>query len=192
MIGTGFSGTFEEAELIDLISLAAASGKPMTISVREGDRRGSIYIERSKVRHAIASSRTGLEALFEMVSWQNGESNLKKGVPADLPRSITQSLDYVLLACSQQLDLGQGSGVNAIVASEVLEGIMARAQRRNLGRRMARLGMIMLGIVSLGAIVAGTIFNWRMVENIWRSRGLAQETPLKIPAGGFIYGDGER
>ena len=192
MIGTGFSGTFEEAELIDLISLAAASGKPMTISVREGNRRGSIYIDRSKVRHAIASGRTGLEALFEMMSWRNGESNLKKGVPVDLPRSVTQSLDYILLACSQQLDLGQSSGVNAIVASEVLDRIMARAQRCKRRRRMARLGMIVLGILSVGAIVAGAMFNWRMFESVWRSRGPAQETPLKIPAGEFIYGDGQR
>src|ERR1700746_3464781 len=126
MIGPGFSGTFEEAELLDLISLAAASGKPMTILVREGNRRGSIYIDRSKVQHAVTGGRTGLDALFEMVSWRNGESDIKTGVPANLPRSTPQSLDYVLLAFLQHLDLTQSSGVNLIVASEVLGRLIAR------------------------------------------------------------------
>ena len=192
MIGPGFSGTFEEAELLDLISLAAASGKPMTILVRESNRRGAIYFDRSKVQHAVTGGRTGLEALFEMVSWRNGEGDIKRGLPANLPRSITQSLDYILLACSQHLDLTQPSGVNSIVASEVLDRIMARAERRNRRRKLARLGLVVLGIVLVGMMGVEAVLNWRMLEKLWHSTQPAEGTLVKIPAGEFIYGDGQR
>jgi formylglycine-generating enzyme required for sulfatase activity len=192
MIGPGFTGTFEEAELLDLISLAAASGKPMTILVRESNRRGMIYVDRSKVQHAVTGGRTGLDALFEMVGWRHGESDIKTGLPANLPRSITQSLDYVLLACSQHLDLTQSSGVNSIVASEVLDRIMTRAERRNRRRKSARLGLVVLGIVFVGLIGVGAVLNWRMLEKLRQSTQPAEETVVKIPGGEFIYGDGQR
>jgi formylglycine-generating enzyme required for sulfatase activity len=192
MIGPGFSGTFEEAELLDLISLAAASGKPVTILVREGNRKGVIYVDRSKVQHAVAGGRIGLEALFEMVSWCSGESNLKTGLPAILPRSITQSLDYILLACSQHLDLARSGGLNAIVASEVLDRIMARAERRNRRRKLARLALVALGIALAGIVALEAVLKWKVLEKLWRSSQSLEQTLIRIPAGEFIYGDGQR
>jgi formylglycine-generating enzyme required for sulfatase activity len=213
MTGPGFSGTFEDADLINLVSLAAACGQPMTISVREGNRRGYIYVDRSKVVHAIASGHEGLEALFEMMRWRGGKCDLKKGVPAGLPRTITQSREYCLLACSQYLDeeraIEQSAEINAIVASEVLDRIMSRAHRRNRRRRLMKAGMVGFCLLLAGVLAAGALCYGRMFGIAWQGVGFGApriawlrerqkpgaelaETLVKIPAGAFIYGDGQR
>jgi formylglycine-generating enzyme required for sulfatase activity len=201
MAGPGFSGTFEDADLINLVSLAAASGKPVTISVRESNRRGYIYVDQGKLLHAIAGGRNGLEALFEMVRWPAGECDLTKGVPSGLPRTITQPRDYCLAACSQQLDqeriLEQAPGTNAIVASEVLDRIMSRAQRRKRQRRLAKVCTVIFGVTLAGALLFWVVVNRGIVGTAWKS--LSSSAParvterlVRIPAGDFIYGDGQR
>ena len=125
MIGSGFSGTFEDFELIDLIEVSCYSGKPTTILVSEGNRKGVVNIDKGLVLHAAVAGKQGMEALYELVRWRNGKVELKSGIPPEIPRTVTTRTDHVMMMAVQQLDerlAGAALGKNRLVPCRAFAG----------------------------------------------------------------------
>jgi formylglycine-generating enzyme required for sulfatase activity len=210
MAGTGFSGTFEDFGLIDLIEVSCSSGKPTTIHIREGNRKGMIYIDKGQLVHAAAGRKRGLEAVYEIVTWRTGRVELKSGIPSDTPKTIAARTDYVMMEMTRQLDqirAGFGTGelrpeqvsrLNSVVASEIRDQIIGRARRRRRLRALQRAALAfgLLVLASLATYFAG--LNREMIVgylgNVFpkQAAGNGVGEVVEIPAGEFIYGEGQR
>jgi Sulfatase-modifying factor enzyme 1/Domain of unknown function (DUF4388) len=207
MIGSGFSGTFEDFELIDLIEVSCYSGKPTTILVSEGNRKGVVNIDKGLVLHAAVAGKQGMEALYELVRWRNGKVELKSGIPPEIPRTVTTRTDHVMMMAVQQLDerlagAGElakepGSRFNSVVAGEIRDQILARARRRRWFRILRKVALVSAGIIILGLVLYLAAGNRDkiagFVSSFSESRSIPEEGgTVLIPPGEFIYGDGVR
>lgn len=95
----GFEGHISGMTLFDFIQLLSMGGYSATIEVENPrmDRRGTVYIQEGQIVHAETAESKGKEALFQIMKWQTGQFTFTPAVPSDIPQSIRESMDFVLL-----------------------------------------------------------------------------------------------
>ena len=211
---SGFTGTVERLKLQDIIQMACLGGSTSTIAAFRGNQKGYLYINRGYPVHASAAGLTGQDALNEMMSWSGGRFDLRRGIPPNLTKTLSGTLDAMLLEAMRVLDerspgeqdvrsekrsleLSRGG------AAEVLELICAR-RRRELWAARTRKILSCLGTVALGGMVLYIFLKRDMVRDqlvndfvpYFKSPGqqLAKSygPPVKVAGGEFFYQDGER
>ena len=207
MIGHGFSGTFENFRFVDLVEVSCYSGKPTTILLAEGNRKGVVYIDKGQVIHAAVGGKQGLEALYELVSWGNGKVELKSGIPAKAPKTVNARTDHVIMMVVQRLDeqlsaSGEAgneprSRINSVVASEIRDQILARARRRRWLKALRKAAVLGGGVIFVGLLLGLAAGNRDKIAAYLSSLSPAKSIPateirVLVPAGEFIYGDGAR
>ena len=214
----GFRGTVNaRLKLQDIIQMACIARTTSTIKTSRGNQKGYIYVNQGRLVHVTVATLTGQEALNELVSWDVGEFDLAKGIPTDLPKTLSGNYDALLIEAARVLDERTGLdqpdcqnaeatvGLSRGAAVEVLELIMAR-RRHERWVSLTRKSLFALGVtVSLAAAAYLLLSNWATVSvslsrDVWslvpghgpRSVAKTFGPPVQVPGGEFFYQDGER
>ena len=106
----GFTGTVEKLKLQDVIQMACIAGTTSTVTAFRGNQKGYVYISHGYPVHAGVAGLTGQEALNELISWSGGRFDLRWGVPAKLPKTLSGRHDALLLEAVRVLDERCSSG----------------------------------------------------------------------------------
>jgi hypothetical protein len=214
----GFRGTVNaRLKLQDIIQMACIARTTSTIKASRGNQKGYIYVNQGRLVHATVATLGGQEALNELVSWDGGEFDLAKGIPPNLPKTLSGNYDALLIEAARVLDERTGLdqpnsqdtesrvGLSRGAAVEVLELIMAR-RRHERWVSLMRKSLFALGVtVSLAAAAYLLLSNWaivsdRLSRDVWslvpghgpRSVAKTFGPPVQVPGGEFFYQDGER
>jgi len=99
----GFDGSITGLQLPDLIQMNCLSQVTTALYVRKGEREGCIYFEDGQMTHAQIGITEGEEALFSILSWQNGSFRFVGGMKA--PKvTINTNWEYLLIEGMRKAD----------------------------------------------------------------------------------------
>jgi formylglycine-generating enzyme required for sulfatase activity len=216
---SGFTGTVERLKLQDIVQMACLAGTTSTIAAFRGNQKGYLYISRGYPVHASAAGLTGQDAFNEMISWSGGRFDLRRGIPPNLTKTLSGTLNAMLLEAMRVLDerspgeedarsekgsLELSLELSRGGAAEVLELICARRRRERWVARTRKI-LSCVVIVAFGGVVLyfffkGDISLDRLVNDFGsylKSPGRQLVTksygpPVKVAGGEFFYQDGER
>lgn len=68
----GFAGNLSEISFTDMIQVVCAGGKTLVIELARGDQRGTVYVSKGEVIHAVSGSVSGSAAFHAMMMWNDG------------------------------------------------------------------------------------------------------------------------
>jgi CheY-like chemotaxis protein len=100
---TGFSGAISVQTLPDIVQLYVLSNATGALTVRHKTGEGKLWFEHGAIPHAVTSTKTGEDALYEIMMWSGGEFSMQLGVPWP-ERSITASWQELLMESCRRLD----------------------------------------------------------------------------------------
>src|SRR5262249_13267770 len=100
---TGFSGAISVQTLPDIVQLYVLSNATGALSIRHRTGEGKHGFEHGAIPHAVASTKTGEDAFYEIMLWSGGEFLMQLGVPWP-ERSITASWQELLMESCRRLD----------------------------------------------------------------------------------------
>jgi Sulfatase-modifying factor enzyme 1/Domain of unknown function (DUF4388) len=213
---SGFTGTVERLKLQDIIQMACLGGTTSTIAAFRGNQKGYLYISHGYPVHASAAGLTGQEALNELISWGGGRFDLRRGIPPNLAKTLSGSLDAMLLEAMRVLDersQGDEEDVRSEKgrvelsrggAAEVLELICARRRQERWVARTRKILVsvvaVAVGILVLYFLFKGDLLRDRLVNEFLpyiKSSGRqpvakSYGPPVKVAEGEFFFQDGER
>jgi two-component system chemotaxis response regulator CheB len=99
----GFAGHLTNIKLSDLIQMCCASGISTVIQVRKKSAVGTIFIEEGEIIHADCGGIEGLEAFYEIFSWQSGRFETLGDVA--VPKTtIDSNWQYLLMEGHRRMD----------------------------------------------------------------------------------------
>jgi len=98
-----FRATLANLSVVDIIQLKCLTGATTVIELRSGALLGNITFDNGEIVDAVAGTVRGVEAVFEVVKWQNGEMS-ERPVAESGERTIHVSWHALLLEASQGLD----------------------------------------------------------------------------------------
>jgi hypothetical protein len=93
---TGFEGEVAGLGLTDIIQVNATNGFSGLIRVQHGDAAGAIFFRDGDIVHAELGDKTGEEAFFDIISWQDGRFTVQTNVFTAI-RTIQKSCGHLLL-----------------------------------------------------------------------------------------------
>ena len=213
---SGFTGTVERLKLQDIIQMACLGGTTSTIAAFRGNQKGYLYISRGYPVHASAAGLTGQDALNEMISWSGGRFDLRRGIPPNLTKTLSGTLDAMLLEAMRVLDERSPGEEEAARsekgslelsrggAAEVLELIWARRRRERWVTRTRKILSCVVAVAFGGVVLyfffRGDMLRERLVNDFvpyLTSPGRQPATksygpPVEVAGGEFFYQDGER
>ncbi|HHS96281.1 MAG TPA: DUF4388 domain-containing protein [Chloroflexi bacterium] len=96
-------GRLSEMSLPTLIQTLCNEGTQARLELRRGDQKGAIYFDKGGVVHAEVGRIQGEEAVYELLTWEDGEFELQVGV-APPRQSITVNWSGLLLEGMRRLD----------------------------------------------------------------------------------------
>jgi len=96
-------GNLRDMSLSDIVQMACKSRSQACLLVRSQDGQASIFFADGNVVHAVLDSRTGEEAIYELLTWEDGEFELEMDVPPP-ERTITVGWSGLLLEGMRRID----------------------------------------------------------------------------------------
>ena len=99
----GFSGTLRQVGLTDVIQIECLRRNSCILEVHNPKTNGAIYIENGEIIHAIGVGLEGEQALYRLLSMQNGEFRLQPFKNSD-KRTIHCSWDNLLMEAARFQD----------------------------------------------------------------------------------------
>jgi hypothetical protein len=99
----GFAGDLGAFSLPDLIQTVVLGGKTARIALRPRKRAGDLWFSEGKLVHAEAGPLSGDPAVYEMLSWTEGEFSVEYDATTDR-RSIEQEATFLVLEGVRRLD----------------------------------------------------------------------------------------
>lgn len=99
----GFAGTLKNIDLTDLLQMCCLSCSSMTILVKKGADHGMIYIRDGQIIHAQYRSIAGVEAFFDILSWESGSFETLDFISVD-NETIKQNYQYLLMEAARRID----------------------------------------------------------------------------------------
>jgi hypothetical protein len=96
-------GNLQDMSLVDIIQLSCRSLEASAVSLKRGDRKGSIYFDEGQVLHAVYEDEQGQEAFFQLLKWEDADFVIEKGVESP-DRSIHINWKPLLMQCLQRID----------------------------------------------------------------------------------------
>jgi hypothetical protein len=89
------------ADIIQLVSNSNQTGR--FILTRTNGQQGMIYLKKGEIIHAEAESFKGEDAIFTLISWDEGEFVFEEGV-SDIPTSIQRPITSLLMESARRID----------------------------------------------------------------------------------------
>jgi len=99
----GFAGDLGAFGLPDLIQTVVLGGRSGRITLRPRNRAGDLWFTEGKLVHAEAGLLSGDPAVYEMLSWMEGEFSVEYGATTDRC-SIEQEATFLVLEGLRRLD----------------------------------------------------------------------------------------
>ncbi|TET38400.1 MAG: DUF4388 domain-containing protein [Anaerolineales bacterium] len=96
-------GNLKDMSLASLISVNCNEMNQASLLLYREDKEGSIFLTDGNVVHAVLDSFIGKEAVYEMLTWEDGEFELKKNVEPP-ERTITAGWSSLLLEGMHRID----------------------------------------------------------------------------------------
>lgn len=99
-------GSVKALPLFDLLQVFSFSKKNCTIKVEGKNKNGEIYFREGEIVNAITSTKDGIEALYEILSWEDATftlTPLKEEIMV-AERGINRSVDDLLLDFARMMD----------------------------------------------------------------------------------------
>ena len=90
------------ADIIQLVSNSNQSGR--FILTRPSGQQGMIYLKKGEIIHAEAESFKGEDAIFTLISWNEGEFVFEEGAVLDVPTSIQRPITSLLMESARRID----------------------------------------------------------------------------------------
>ncbi len=99
----GFAGTLENVQLNDLIQICCLSAVNVSVQVKKGSHKGTIFIKDGDVVHAVCEECRGEDAFYNILSWKRGSfETLSTFTEPEV--TITKGWQYLLLEAARIAD----------------------------------------------------------------------------------------
>ncbi len=99
----GIKGSLRDMSLADILQVMNMGKRTAAIHLSKGKERGTVFVADGNVTHARCGELKGEEAVFRLLSWNNGGFLVETGVAVDV-RSITMSTSTILLEAFKRID----------------------------------------------------------------------------------------
>jgi CheY-like chemotaxis protein len=107
----GFAGTLRQVGLADIIQIECLRRSSCVLEIRGAQAHGEIYIEFGTILHAVASGISGQEALYYLLSLNNGQFHLHAfRQPSE--RTIHGSWEWLLMESARMHDEERNARAN--------------------------------------------------------------------------------
>jgi formylglycine-generating enzyme required for sulfatase activity len=213
----GFTGQLDNFALLDIIQMGCLAQRDGRLSIRNGRRRGEVILAQGRIVHAATEGQVGEEALLEILSWEKGEFQFAStdfSGPSDT--TIRGGWERVLMDAVRKRDelesVGPYQSRDRALPTDrnFAEGLLIRIEKeqRRIKRSRDLKRIYWAGLLLVAASVAiyvASIEHQRLTKfgnnlrtgiaglvgthSRWRRRNAEQ---IAIPAGEFIYQNGER
>ena len=101
--GTAVRGNLRSISLPVVIQINCAEHNQACLRVRRRGQEGYVFFTDGNVVHATLGSRVGEEAIYELLTWEDGDFELEMGVPVP-ERTITTGWSGLLLEGMRRID----------------------------------------------------------------------------------------
>jgi hypothetical protein len=213
----GFTGQLDNFALLDIIQMGCLAQRDGRLTIRNGRRRAEVILAGGKIVHAATRGQVGEEALLEILSWEKGEFQFGSAeVGSRSDPTIRGGWEQVLMDAVRKRDeLKSASSIESndqVLPNDrnVADDLLTRIEQER--RRTKRIRFATRTFLAALLVVAA--FAAAYVISIERERLAAYGSNLRrhltglmeghsrwhrrtteqaaIPAGEFIYQDGER
>lgn len=147
----GFAGDLGAFGLPDLIQTVVLGGKSGRITLRPRNRAGDLWFTEGKLVHAEAGPLSGDPAVYEMLSWTEGEFSVEYGATTDR-RSIEQEATFLVLEGLRRLDESRSV---ACVPRTAVRAVRPSSRPRSRRLSPATIAASLVVAVVTVAVIAG-------------------------------------
>lgn len=132
----GLRGTLKDLTLADLIQMQCQAGGTSVLRVQRGPETGLVYFAEGQVMHARVGDASGAEAVYALLTWDEGEFEVE-AAPAELPeRNVTLPWTALIMEGMRRWDEARAAQHSS--SSERKEQPMAEETRRDKLTRILR------------------------------------------------------
>jgi formylglycine-generating enzyme required for sulfatase activity len=213
----GFTGQLDNFALLDIIQMGCLAQRDGRLTIRNGRRRAEVILSRGRIVHAATKGQVGEEALLEILSWEKGEFQFGSAdIGARSDPTIQGGWEQVLMDAVRKRDElksagSNGSGNRALPTDRTsADGLLTRIEQKRKRKertRLAKRTLLTLLLVAAALVAAyvvsiehqqlityGSNLRKRLAGLMERHSGWQRRVTeqVAIPAGEFIYQDGER
>jgi len=110
--GATVRGNLRSMSLASIFQINCTELNQARLQVRYGGQEGSVYFADGNIVHAELGSQVAEEAIYEMLSWEDGDFELEMNVPAP-QHTVTAGWSGLLLEGMRRLD-EQSAGLDAL------------------------------------------------------------------------------
>ncbi|MBN1814602.1 MAG: response regulator [Anaerolineae bacterium] len=114
--GTTVRGNLRTMSLASIFQINCTELNQARLRIRYGGQEGSVYFADGNIVHAEVGSQVAEEAIYEMLSWEDGDFELEMDVPAP-QRTVTAGWSGLLLEGMRLLD-EQTAGLEELEGTE--------------------------------------------------------------------------
>jgi hypothetical protein len=97
-----FAGNVSQFKVIDILKLLASERQTGVLNLQRGKEKGEIYVDQGTLVHAICKDGVGLEAVFAILTWADGNFNFSPKVTSE-EKSIEKDTPSLLEEARKQL-----------------------------------------------------------------------------------------
>jgi len=98
------TGNLREFDLASLIQFISGKSETGTLVIQRSYRKGNLYFRNGRVIHAQAGNLFGMDAFFELFTWNEGAFEFQSGNLPEVPTSIDFSSEGLILEAARVID----------------------------------------------------------------------------------------
>jgi hypothetical protein len=208
----GFSGRLENFPLLDVIQMACIARRDGRLDIRHKAEMGKVLLERGQIICVETGRSAGEEALLEILCWQTGRFVFSAMQLSRIEKQNVQgNWEHVLMEAVRKRDeiqIREGERVAVLkpehrlrpkLAPDLLGEIGRQRSRATALKRLAQIaGIFLTSTLIVASVIFFTRFGGELLSPISelsqqgvRRWARSQSHEVQIPAGQFIYQDGE-
>lgn len=108
----GVKGRLKDMGLVDIIQIFVAERRTVALHLGSELGYGRVYLSSGEVVHAEYREFVGMEALYHLLSWGDGEFEVEPGAVSK-ERTINESAESLLLECMRRMDESRDASVKS-------------------------------------------------------------------------------
>jgi len=113
-------GSLDVLDMVELSQLFELNMKPVAIKIVSPERRGVIFCREGSVKHAICGKKEGVEAAYDMFTWNRGLFSISGNVK--IPKeSVSGSMQGIILEAMRLLDESSRDEISPEEDNDILE-----------------------------------------------------------------------
>ncbi len=150
--GAVVQGNLRNLSLPNIIQINCAERNAALLRIRQGGREGKVFFAEGNVVHATLAKKTGADAVYELLTWEDGEFELQMGISSP-KQTIKASWSGLLLEGARRMDEGMaGLADLQLVAEEATGDEVAAGVASTLKKISGVTGVVL--VAHDGSIVA--------------------------------------